>query len=98
MACLVPPLWRPGGPWDDLGTFGSTTKDTLRSRLSFLLILSKLRDVFSRLLFLMLRGSGSGCLGMESQAFGMRRIAASSLAELGLLMIPASTSHDVGWP
>ena len=35
LACLVPPLWRLGGPWDDPGTLGGTRKDTLRSRLRF---------------------------------------------------------------
>ena len=40
----VPPLWCPGGPWDDLGTPGSTKKDTLRSRLVFLLIFDGFRE------------------------------------------------------
>ena len=43
LACLVPLLWRPGGPWDDTGTvlgrsFGTlecTRKDPVRSRLGF---------------------------------------------------------------
>lgn len=32
-ACLVAPLWNPGGPWEDLGTLGSTIEDILKSRL-----------------------------------------------------------------
>ena len=48
LACLVSLLWRPGGPWDDLGTMGSTTKDTLRSRLGFLRIFAKFRDPILR--------------------------------------------------
>ena len=35
LACLVASLWRPGVPWVDLGTAGSTTKDTLRSMVGF---------------------------------------------------------------
>ena len=27
LACLVASPWHPGGPWDDLGTLGSMTKD-----------------------------------------------------------------------
>ena len=33
-------LWRPGGPWDDLGT----TKDNLRSMLGFSIIFGRFRD------------------------------------------------------
>ena len=40
----MPLPWRPGGPWDDPGTVGSTRKDTWRSRLGFLLIFDGLRD------------------------------------------------------
>ena len=35
LACLVPPLWRPGGPWDDPGTLEGTRKGHVRSRLGF---------------------------------------------------------------
>ena len=46
LACLVPLLWRPGGPWDDPGTIlgrswddpgtlGGTRKGPVRSRLGF---------------------------------------------------------------
>jgi hypothetical protein len=35
LACLVPLLWRSGGPWDDPWTLRSTRKDTVRSRLGF---------------------------------------------------------------
>ena len=35
LACLVPPFWHPGGPWDDPGALGSTRKETLGSRLGF---------------------------------------------------------------
>ena len=46
LACLVPLLWRPGGPWDDPGTIlgrswddpgtlGGTRKGPVRSRLVF---------------------------------------------------------------
>ena len=35
LACLVPLLWRPGGPWDDPGTLEGTRKDPGRSRLGF---------------------------------------------------------------
>ena len=35
LACLVPLLWRPGGPWDDPGTLEGTRKDPVRSRLGF---------------------------------------------------------------
>ena len=38
-------LWRPGGPLGALGTMGSTRKDTLRSRLRFLLIFGRVRDL-----------------------------------------------------
>ncbi len=41
LACLVPPLWHPGGPWDDPGAPGSTRKETLGSRLGFLSILDE---------------------------------------------------------
>ena len=93
LACVVPLLWRPGGPWNDPGTLGSTRKDTLRSRLGFSLIFGGFRDsilkvfwvpwtkkvyVFmfvSRFRFLMIFGSGSGCLGLQDQAFGKGLIA-----------------------
>ena len=42
LACSVPVLWRPGGPWDDPGTLRSTRKDTLRSRLGFYRFLADL--------------------------------------------------------
>ena len=35
LACLVPLLWRPGGPWDDPGTLEGTRKDPVGSRLGF---------------------------------------------------------------
>ena len=41
---LVPPLWRPGGPWGDPGVAGNTPQDTLGSRLRFLSILGGFRD------------------------------------------------------
>ena len=44
LTCLLPPLWRPGGPWDDPGASGSTRNDTLRSRLKLLLIFGGFRD------------------------------------------------------
>ena len=44
LACLVASLWRPGGPWGDLGTLESITKHTLRSRLGFLWIFGRFRD------------------------------------------------------
>ena len=44
LACVVAALWRPGGPWDDLGTLGSTTKDTLRSMHGFSTIFGGFRD------------------------------------------------------
>ena len=42
--CLVASLWRPGGPWGDPETLGSTRKDTLRSRLWFSLFSNRFRD------------------------------------------------------
>ena len=48
LACLEPLLWRPGGPWDDLGTLGSITKDTLRSMLGFPVIFDGLRESILR--------------------------------------------------
>ena len=72
------------GPWDDLGTMGSTTKDTLRSRLGS----SSISDGFRNPIFrvfgylgpkkvysFMLFGFESGCLGLENQAFGKGGIA-----------------------
>ena len=44
LACEVASLWRPGGPRDDLGTLGTMTKDTSRSRLGFLMIFGRFRD------------------------------------------------------
>ena len=96
LACFVPLLYRPGGPWDDPGTLGSTRKDTVRSRLGFYRFLFDLGDPFaeifgyiwsekhdlfisiSRLFFLMIFGSESGCLGLENQAFGKGGIAKTS--------------------
>ena len=53
----------------------------------------------SRLLFLMIFGSESGCLGLENQAFGKVGIAKINFfAEIGFLMIPGSIFHDFGWP
>ena len=91
LACLVPLLWRPGGPWDDpawddLGTLGSTGKDTfgfgvdLGSHFESFLGTFGPRKVFlfmltSRLLVLMVFGFESGCLGWENQAFGKGSIA-----------------------
>ena len=104
LACLVPLLWRPGGPWDDPGTIPGrswddpgtlegTRKDPVRSRLGFYRFLVDLGDsfreicgyiwtenmifsyLFPGLLFLMILGSESGCLGLENQAFGMGGIA-----------------------
>ena len=49
LACLVPPLYRPGGPWDDPGTSGDTRKDTVRSRLGFYRFSVDLGDPFGRL-------------------------------------------------
>ena len=40
------PLWHPGGPWADPGAPGSRRKETLGSRLGFLLILGGFRDPF----------------------------------------------------
>ena len=48
LACLVPPLWRPGRPWNDPGTRG-TKKDTLIFRLGFLLILRHFGTTFWKL-------------------------------------------------
>ena len=31
----MPPLWHPGGPWDDPGAPGGSRKETLGSRLGF---------------------------------------------------------------
>ena len=42
------PLWHPGGPWDDPGTVGRTPKDTLGSRLGFLLIFGGFRVLILR--------------------------------------------------
>ena len=38
---------RPGGPWDDLRTSGSTTKDTLRSMFEFHLFSIYLRTILT---------------------------------------------------
>ena len=46
LACWVPLLWRPGRPWDDPGTLGSTRKDIVRSRLGFYRFLIDLGDPF----------------------------------------------------
>ena len=57
LACLVPLLWRPGGPWDDPGailgrswddpgTVGGTRKDPVRSRLGFYRFFVDLRTPF----------------------------------------------------
>ena len=46
LACLVPLLWRPGGPWDDPGTLEGTRKDPVRSRLGFYRFLGDLGDRF----------------------------------------------------
>ena len=57
LACLVPLLWRPGGPWDDPeailgrswddpGTVGGTRKDPVRSRLGFYRFFVDLGDPF----------------------------------------------------
>ena len=48
-ACLVPLLYRPGGPWDDPGTFGSTRKDIVRSRLGFYRFLADSGDPFKEI-------------------------------------------------
>ena len=40
----MPPLQRPGGPWNDPGTLASRGKDVLRSRLGFLVIFGGFRD------------------------------------------------------
>ena len=37
-------LGRPGGPWDDLGTLGSTAKDTLRSMPGFSIVFRRFRE------------------------------------------------------
>ena len=47
-ACLVDSLWRPGGPWDDLGTLESTTKETLRSMLRVSSFFGGFKDLISR--------------------------------------------------
>ena len=49
LACLVPLLYRPGGPWDDPGTLGNTKKDTVRSRLGFYQFLVDLGDPFMKI-------------------------------------------------
>ena len=49
LACLVASLWLPGGPWGDPGTSGSTKKDTLRSRLGFMLFFGDLGTPFWQL-------------------------------------------------
>ena len=51
LTCLVASLWRLGGPWGDLGTLESTTKDIVRSRLAFVLIVGGLRDLILRHFF-----------------------------------------------
>ena len=57
LACLVPLLWRPGGPWndpgailgrswDDPGTVGGTRNDPVTSRLGFYRFFVDLGDPF----------------------------------------------------
>ena len=82
-----------GRSWDDPGTFGSTRKDTVRSRLGFCRFFVDLGDPFreifgyiwtekhgffisiSRLSFLIIFWSESGCPGLENHAFGKGGIA-----------------------
>ena len=79
LACLVPLLWRPGGPWGDPGTLRSTRKDTVRPFGELFgypwTVKHKFFISISRLLFLMFFGSESGCVGLENQEFGKGRIA-----------------------
>ena len=93
----MPPLWRPGGPWDGPGTLGGTRKDTLRSRPKLSLIFGGLGTPFLELLgfiFLMFFVSESGCLGLENQAFGLRGIAKNNFRRSWNLMILESIFHD----
>ena len=48
LACLVASLWRPGRPWADPGTLGSTRENTWGSRLELLLIFVGFRDPILR--------------------------------------------------
>ena len=50
LARLVASLWRPAGHWGDIGTLGSTGKDTWRSRLGFFLIFYEFGDPISKVL------------------------------------------------
>ena len=52
LARLIASFWRPGGPWGDIGTLGSMTKDTLMSRLGFLSIFGGYRFLGPRKVFL----------------------------------------------
>ena len=92
----VASLWHPGGPWDDPGAPWSTRKETEGSRLGFLLISVRFRDlvlkafwvlwtkiaVFYSCLFpghfLTIWGFESGRLGLQEQAFDVRRVAKTS--------------------
>ena len=84
-------LWRPGGPWDALGTLGSRTEDTLRYMLGFFTIFTRFWDPILKavcvrtknvfvhacfqVFFVINFGSASGCLGLENQAFDKEGIA-----------------------
>ena len=91
LAFLVASLWRPGGPWDDPGTFGSTRKDTLIFLLiqgrHFYSLLGTLdqKSVFllpvSSLLFLVIFGSESGCQGFTKTSIWQRRYCKNQLSQ-----------------
>ena len=42
----MPPFWRPGGLWDDPGTLGSTSKDSVKSRHGFYQFFADVWDPF----------------------------------------------------
>ena len=82
LACLVPLLWRLGGPWDDPGTMLGRSRDIGGHKEGpcdvFAYFWTKKEDLFisiSRLLFLMIFGFDFGCLGLQKQAFGKGGIA-----------------------
>ena len=52
----------------------------------------------SRLLFLMAFGSASGCPGLETKHFAKEVLQKSTLTEVGVLTMPDSIFHDLGWP
>ena len=55
--------------------------------------------IMLQVFFLMCFGCGSGgCLGLESKAFGKRRIAKINFAEAGFLILPGSIFHDFRMP